>query len=116
MSGAAVAVSLSFHFVPVWPATGRSERQRRGPVGHQRGQEHGVRPADGLVAAPADRLHPAQRLQPHGDLLGLVPPQGQPLHPLPGLLRLRRGGRPGGEVREEKHQGKTAECWLRVVI
>lgn len=91
------------------PAAGRRERQRRRPVGHQRGQEHGVRPADGLVAAPADRLHPAQCLQPNGDFLGLVPTQGEPLHPLPRLLRLRRGGGLGGEVREEKHQGKMAK-------
>lgn len=68
---------------------GCSERQRRGSFGHQRGQEPGVRPADGLVPVATYHLSSAQHLQPHGDVLRLVPPEGQPLHPLPGFLPLR---------------------------
>lgn len=67
---------------------GCSERQRRGSFSHQRGQEPGVRPADGLVSVATHHLSSAQHLQPHGDVLGLVPPQGQPLHPLPRFLPL----------------------------
>lgn len=85
--------------------TGRSKRQRRGPFSHQRGQEPGVRPADGLVSATTNHLSFAERLQPHGHIFGLLPPQGQPLHPIPGFLPLRRGGRLCREEREENHQG-----------
>lgn len=71
---------------------GCSDRQWRRPLGHQRGQKHGVRPAHGLISVATHHLGSAQHLQPHGDVLGLVPAQGQPLHPLPRILPLRRGG------------------------
>lgn len=88
--------------------SGRVDWQRRGSVSHQRGQEPGVRPADGLVPAATSRLHSAQHLQPHGDLLRLMPPQGQPLHAIPRVLSLRWAGRLCGEEREENHQGFLA--------
>lgn len=69
--------------------TGCSERQRCGPFSHQRGQESGVRPAHGLVAASTHYLSSAQHLQPHGDVFRLVPPQGQPFYPLSRFLLLR---------------------------
>lgn len=82
---------------------GRSERQRRGSFSHQRGQEPGVGPADGLVSVAAHHLSSAQHLQPHGDIFRVVPPQGQPLHPLPRFLPLRRGGGLRREERQENH-------------
>lgn len=88
--------------------SGSVDWQRRGPVSHQWGQEPGVRPADGRISAATSRLHPAQHLQPHGYLLRLVPPQGQPLHAIPWVLPVRRGGRLCGEEREETYQGFLA--------
>lgn len=68
---------------------GGREWQRCGSFRHQRGQESGVRPADGFVSVSTHHLISAQHLQSHGDVFWLMPPQGQSLHPLPGFLFLR---------------------------
>lgn len=83
----------------------RRRWERRGPLGAERGQEHGLRPAGGALHLAPNRLVTAQHQQSDGDVLRLLPAQSQPFHPFPRVLPVCRDGGPHGQRREKVPQG-----------
>ncbi len=94
--------------VLIFVCLGCSEWQWCGSLCDKRGQERGLRPADGPVSVTTRPLVTAQRQQPHGSFLWVLPAPGQPLHPLPRLLLLRWDRRPLRERREKATEGRWA--------
>jgi len=84
---------------------GCSEWEWCGSICDKWGQEPGLRPADGPFSLTPRPFLTAQRQQPHGNFLWVLPTTGQPLHTLPWLLPLCWDRRPLREIREKATEG-----------